>query len=68
MKSETESESVINNSRNESIGIVSMGADTRLIATIVIGKKAVRISGDNDILDGYGRYISIEKWRYARNG
>lgn len=28
VKSETESESVINNPRNESIGIVSMGEDT----------------------------------------
>lgn len=38
VKSETESESVINNPRNESIGIVSMGEDTCLIITIVIGK------------------------------
>lgn len=38
VKPETESESVINNPRNESIRIVSMGEDTRLIATIVIGK------------------------------
>lgn len=39
VKSETESESVINNPRNESIGIVSMGGeDTCLITTIVIGK------------------------------
>lgn len=39
VKSETKSESVINNPRNESIGIVSMGEDTCLITTIVIGKK-----------------------------
>lgn len=38
VKSETESESVINNPRNESIGIVSMREDTCLITTIVIGK------------------------------
>lgn len=31
VKFETESESVINNPRNESIGIVSMGEDTCLI-------------------------------------
>ncbi len=38
VKSETESELVINNPRNESIGIVSMEEDTCLITTIVIGK------------------------------